>query len=827
MAVLSALAFVLAPQTRLWNARLLPFWFLTVYLLAGLGVSVIGEGIAALFGHGAGRRSEEADVLDPVTGNGSDGGGEMVEVAPYTYEYVPTPEPVEPLTPVGATETGEPEVSANERWLLAITPLVALFVFLSATALPFGILPDWYPIKTADSSFVTGWARWNYEGYERKVAYPEYRDVVTTMDRVGKERGCGRSSWEYEPELDRFGTPMALMLLPYWTHGCIGSMEGLYFESSATTPYHFLSNSELSLAAAAPAAQPALPRPRPEHRRAAPPAVGRPLLHDAVGAGAGPGPRAPGPHAGRDHGQVDGHGHRSRASQRSPRHARGRSTRSRTPAVVAPLKYEPAVMTKVPKGGSEWQDAARRVLQTAPPSRGACRWPPVVPRSGRGSSGPSADAPRKAVKPATVSNIDVKQDRISFDVDRVGVPVLVKTSYFPNWKASGAKGPWRVTPNQMVVIPTSKHVSMHYGNTPVDLVAWAMTYIAAIGLIVLAVRERRARRAAVDGDARRSPRRGRASEPVASQPEPQSRPNPCTDRGMRRTTDVPRRSPLLDRHRQRGDPQARPLDAEHELGVEEVRPAAARGRPAARPGARRIAFMPWVSDDVEPEREAQDRGNTAVTSRRGTRVCRSRPAPRLAATTIATVRPLELLRGAIEELEVEVVDVEVDDDIAGRARETGRERVAVVGHGERKRRAPRALGCELLGDGARGVGRSVLRDDQLVAAPAAARTRRRARPWSAARYAPRCRREVTIEITMRHLRSHYAAATMAALDPTDSAASFQGVRHPRARARPAGRRPGPAVGAAFAGFAGAPPDRWSAATCGRRASSWRPPSPTA
>ena len=36
------------------------------------------------------------------------------------------------------------------------------------------------------------------------------------------------------------------MLLPYWTNNCIGSMEGLLFESSATTPYHFLNQSELS-----------------------------------------------------------------------------------------------------------------------------------------------------------------------------------------------------------------------------------------------------------------------------------------------------------------------------------------------------------------------------------------------------------------------------------------------------------------------------------------------------------------------------------------------------------------------------------------------------
>ena len=38
------------------------------------------------------------------------------------------------------------------------------------------------------------------------------------------------------------------MLMPHWTDGCIGSMEGLYFESSTTTPFHFLIQSELSTA---------------------------------------------------------------------------------------------------------------------------------------------------------------------------------------------------------------------------------------------------------------------------------------------------------------------------------------------------------------------------------------------------------------------------------------------------------------------------------------------------------------------------------------------------------------------------------------------------
>ena len=52
---------------------------------------------------------------------------------------------------------------------------------------------------------------------------------------------------------------MALMLLPHWTDGCIGSMEGLFFEASATTPYHFLMQSMLSSPAVPSPAQAAVP----------------------------------------------------------------------------------------------------------------------------------------------------------------------------------------------------------------------------------------------------------------------------------------------------------------------------------------------------------------------------------------------------------------------------------------------------------------------------------------------------------------------------------------------------------------------------------------
>ena len=83
----------------------------------------------------------------------------------------------------------------------------------------------------------------------------------------------------------------------------------------------------------------------------------------------------------------------------------------------------------------------------------------------------------------------------------------MKTSYFPNWRAVGARGPWRVTPNLMVVIPTSRHVSLHYGYTPVDALGWLLTLLGIAGLVVFA------RRGAVD-----LPQPPPAEEPVLTPP---------------------------------------------------------------------------------------------------------------------------------------------------------------------------------------------------------------------------------------------------------------------------------------------------------------------
>lgn len=441
-----AVLFVDMPEGRLWNARLLPFYYLALYFLAAVGIAEVSRLIATLFARDVNRPIRTVMGVTAVAGLSA-----LIVVALPLHSL-----------PGGQTN---PE-DGSYRWL-------------------------WF--KTNDTSFVSSWANWNFTGYEGKPAYPEYHDIVQTMGNVGKTHGCGRAMWEHEEQHDRYGTPMALMLMPFWTDGCIGSMEGLYFEASSTTPYHFINQDELS-------------RNPSNAQRDLPYTAGPPTKEDFdlgiehlkmlgvkyyMAISEGPG------------GMIDLARQNKSLTQVAESGPWQVFMINNGNELVEPLKYEPAVVklndpkqplsqdlqsvpsadgtTKV-KTGSPWQFMAMDWYQDPKAwdvhltDNGPDSWQHI----NRG------DQPKlQAEKPVTVSNISTDEDKMSFDVSETGVPVLVKMSYFPNWKASGADGPWRVAPNLMVVVPTSNHVELHYGYTGVDYLSWVLTILGLVGVVWL------------------------------------------------------------------------------------------------------------------------------------------------------------------------------------------------------------------------------------------------------------------------------------------------------------------------------------------------------
>jgi hypothetical protein len=424
MAVVAAVGFRFMPQTRLWNARLLPFWYLCLYLLAAIGVAELGRTLATLL------------ARDP---------------------------------------------EKPRRAVTAATAVVGSLVVIVALAMPLRAMPfgstsadgsyHWLFLSTTDSSFVPSWARWNFTGYEGKAAYPEYHDIVQTMGNLGDTNGCGRAMWEHEEQHDRYGTPMALMLLPFWTDGCIGSMEGLYFEASATTPFHFLNQDELSTA--------------PSNAQRGLPYVPGPPTAEQFDLGVA---------------HLQMYGVKYYMAISDPMIALGRANPALTEVatsgpwvvfevadsqLVVPLDNQPAVLTGV--APHDWLGAV------TPWYLDSSQWG-VYPAAG----GPSewqrvavGETPEEVpTTPVAVTDVTTGTDSIQFDVSDVGQPVLVKASYFPNWTASGAKGPWRVGPNLMVVVPTSTHVSLHYGYTSVDYLGWFISLLGLVGLVLLVRRGR-------------------------------------------------------------------------------------------------------------------------------------------------------------------------------------------------------------------------------------------------------------------------------------------------------------------------------------------------
>jgi hypothetical protein len=431
-------------DTPAWNLRFLPFWYFGLFLIAAIGAAELVRGLAALAAH-------------------------TVE---HGWWHTPALEPGSELDTAGDADGPEPIATPTQRSVARVVTAAVATLVLSVAAL----------VQIHNHrGFLDFWVRYNYTGYERadyQVAATgkssdEYRALIETLDELPP----GRLLWEPDsPAIGSYGTPLALMLLPYWTDGRIASMEGLYYEAAATTPYLFLATATLTATGKASNPVRGLP-----YKTIADFDLGVRYL------------------------QLLGVRYYLAESAEAKQRADAASDLSlvaRAPdfdgqppigwnvyevadaPLVEPLTTEPIVVEDVAAG--DWQEEVgvpwfddRSALDRILVNGGPAAWTRSGPEKARSRAGPPLPEVR-------VTDIEETDDSISFHVSRTGVPVLVKTSYFPNWSASGADGPWRATPNFMVVVPTSKDVTLEYGTTPAEWLGRAGTVAGAIGVGALA-----------------------------------------------------------------------------------------------------------------------------------------------------------------------------------------------------------------------------------------------------------------------------------------------------------------------------------------------------
>jgi hypothetical protein len=256
-------------------------------------------------------------------------------------------------------------------------------------------------------------------------------------------------------------------------------MEGLFFEASATTPYHFLASASVSERASNPVRRLRyydgdLDRGVTELRNLGVRyyATYRPAMVA----------------------KADQEPELTRVAVSGPWHV----YEVRDWGLVTPLPYQPVVARGVLDGGDPWLELGTSWFQSPvdwpalPAASGPAEWQRVdlvrtPDPDSRYLGTVAAEQPvdRVPLPAVAVSDVRLDDEEVRFTVDKVGVPVLVRVSYFPNWRVEGASGPYRVAPNFMVVVPTSNTVRLTYGYTALDVAGYGLTVVGIALLVVL------------------------------------------------------------------------------------------------------------------------------------------------------------------------------------------------------------------------------------------------------------------------------------------------------------------------------------------------------
>ncbi len=454
----------------LWNPRVLPFIYLLRYLLMMVGLVEVGRSFIWTFNMA---RVGQAVFRERRVGRT---GAAVALPSGRSYVVGGAITAFAALLVVGAILSVEFEVDwwgsgrVNGRYALTIGPDNGQSVALYEKR------------PTTGRGLSDSWSRYNFTGYESKNAYGEYRSVVLAMDAIGKDPnyGCGRALWENNGDNGKYGTTMALMLLPHWTDGCIGSSEGLFFEASGTTPYHFLTAAAMSANSSNPVRQ--------LRYLDNDPAVGVPYLQKL-------GIRYYMAWTEKAVAKAEVQPGLKRIATSGPWHIYQVADSD----IVVPMTVQPVVVKERPGDQRErWLELGSSWFQNPkdwaamPAADGPSAWQHItsqVDQSRVSLNRVDVLKPVETITPValpaiTVSNVKMGNETVDFDVSQVGVPVLVKVSYFPNWSVSGGLGPYRVAPNLMVVIPTSKHVHMNYAHTFTDYVAYFLTMLGVALIFV-------------------------------------------------------------------------------------------------------------------------------------------------------------------------------------------------------------------------------------------------------------------------------------------------------------------------------------------------------
>ena len=333
--------------------------------------------------------------------------------------------------------------SAAMLWRSDTAPaLLALLVAVPSVAAA-GFVNHLPGSSKGDVPEAAAWARYDLSGYEGRDKWPEYKQIMDTMGALGRKDGCGRAMWEYDKSQGQYGSPMAMMLLPYWTDGCVDSVEGLFMEGSQTSPFHFMVQHAVSRSGSSPVRDLPYSACHDEPDESTPDKNDTDAVCRDLDWGV-PALRTLGVRWYMTYNPDTTAEARARQDLKEVAHTdKWTVFEVSSSSLVTALDTVPFVVD------GEFPKAFADEFDLDPTGSFVDRELPGV-----------FATPGDVLPPVQVSNVVANDDGVSFDVSKTGVPVMVHESWYPTWEVSGASDPVRAGGNMMIVVPTSSHVTL-------------------------------------------------------------------------------------------------------------------------------------------------------------------------------------------------------------------------------------------------------------------------------------------------------------------------------------------------------------------------------
>lgn len=310
------------------------------------------------------------------------------------------------------------------------------------------------------TTYIAFWTQWNYSGFESKGSWPQLKNITDYLTSLPP----GRVVHEFSSTHDKFGTVRTFEDIPFFTGKPV--LEGLTIESAVNSPFVFWIQSEISETPTCP-----LPKMTCSYFN----------LDNGI-----------------EHLKLFNVNYLIATSAKLKN-----ATRNDTQLTLLKV-FDDIEIYKVNNTGKYVELAKNEpvLVETKDWKKVSLEWfkrmdlidTPLVfsnqaeDRFKSVLTDDNLDSIKKIPVKANCSiNEQVSNEEIKINTDCIGKPLLVKVSYFPNWKVEGADKVYLVSPAFMLIYPEQENVRLYYGDTTIDVIGKVLSIIGILIAILFFV----------------------------------------------------------------------------------------------------------------------------------------------------------------------------------------------------------------------------------------------------------------------------------------------------------------------------------------------------